>query len=358
MAHLVESMFYAGAVPWRGLGTPVEMALRAEEAIQVAGLDWHVKKMPIVAGLDERETEDRIVSVCDYDDSAYITVRMDSPLDLEGPKILGMVGADYEVIQNSDAFSFMDSIAGALKYETAGSLKGGRQIWLLASLRDTSNIIVGRNQGVSDEIKPYLLLTNTHDGSSSLRALLTTVRVACANTLGEALLGGRGEGITIRHTLSANARLKAATTTLGLTRKRIESFQEKADMYLQTTIKGVEWAAVVNLLFPPSKEGLAPRTLTSRLNLMGLMDTGVGIEGTALRGTLWGAMNAVTQYSSHESEVRGDNKAENRLNSVWFGRATDFNRKAVQYLDMIVADKGSDVINLARNQVKELEEVG
>lgn len=343
MAANVESMMYnRKQVPWHGLGTPVEGAVTTEEAIRYADLDWSVHKYQVAAVHTEGGQK---MSVSDVDQRAFVTVRMDSPRDTSGPKVLGAVGAGYNVIQNREAFNFLDSIAGELKYETCGALNGGARVWLLASLRDTPEIEVGGK----DPIHPYLLLSNTHDGSSALRAMLTTIRVVCSNTLGAALTQGRGEGVTIRHTMSAHAKLELAKDVLGLTRTQLTEWQTKADTYAATPIKVAEWLALPKLLIPSKDADVPARTRNQRAELSGLMDSGTGNDAPFMRGTVWAAMNAVTEFTSHKMEVRGD-VGESRLNSVWFGRAAEFNRKAVEFLDMIVAGRGNDVIAMSNKK--------
>lgn len=345
MAANVESMMYnRKQVPWHGLGVPVEGAVTTEEAIRHADLDWSVHKYQVAAV----HTDDgRTMRVSDIDERAYVTVRMDSARDTAGPKVLGSVGANYSVIQNRDAFNFLDSIAGELKYETCGALNGGARVWMLASLKDTPEIMVAGK----DPVHPYLLLSNTHDGSSSLRAMLTTIRVVCSNTLGAALTQGRGEGVTIRHTVSAPAKLELAKSVIGLTRAQLDAWHERANVYAKSGIKVAQWLALPKLLLPSKEVEVPTRTRNQRAELLSLMDGGTGNDAGFMRGTVWAAMNAVTEFSSHKMEVRGD-VGENRLNSVWFGRANEFNRKAVEFLDMIVAGRGDDVVAMSNKKVK------
>ena len=139
MSANVESMFYAGREkPWHGLGTQVDEAPTSADALRLAGLDWKVERKPIqVCG--GRKVDNFFANVRSSDGA-----------------VLGVVSDRYQVVQNAEAFAFTDAlIEGEVRYETAGSLMGGRKIWLLAKLPDRE--IVG------DKTEPYLCFSNTHD---------------------------------------------------------------------------------------------------------------------------------------------------------------------------------------------------
>ena len=163
MAANVETMFYTRTKPWHGLGTMVEKAPTSEAALELAGLDWQVvqKKLVTDGGI---EVPGFKANLRDTDN-----------------QVLGGVSDRYKVVQNADAFSFTDALLGeGVTYETAGSLQNGRRTWILAKL-PTRYIISG------EEITPYLVFMNSHDGSGSIKAAMTPIRVVCQNTLNLAL---------------------------------------------------------------------------------------------------------------------------------------------------------------------------
>ena len=163
MSANVETMFFTRVTPWHGLGTRVEEAPGSKEALVLAGLDWKVVQKPIF-------TEDGL-PVNGF--KANIRDR-DS-------QVLGVVTNRYKVVQNEDAFAFTDKLLGeGVTYETAGSLQDGRRTWILAKLPQRY-IISG------DEITPYLVFMNSHDGTGAIKAAMTPVRVVCQNTLNLAL---------------------------------------------------------------------------------------------------------------------------------------------------------------------------
>lgn len=164
MSAEVETMMFTGRErPWHGLGTQVEEAPDSKEALIAAGLDWDVVQRPVF-------TQDG-VKVPGY----FANVRQ------QDGSILGVVTSRYKVVQNRDAFAFTDELLGeGVRYETAGSLMGGRKTWILAKL-PTRYIIQG------EQILPYLVFSNTHDGSGAIKIAMTPIRVVCNNTLNLAL---------------------------------------------------------------------------------------------------------------------------------------------------------------------------
>lgn len=200
--HAVESMFFVGREkPWHQLGISVENAPTSDDAIRYAGLDWDVIQEPIFLGNGTKIM------------GSYCNVRSTDH------KPLGIVGDRYKIVQNSEAFSFTDALLGeGVKYETAGSLKDGKTVWLLAKMPETVKIL-------GDEIKPYLVFTNTHDGSGAVRVTLTSVRIVCNNTLNMALKNAKRVW-SARHTGSISNKLDEAMETLQFANAYIKAQKE------------------------------------------------------------------------------------------------------------------------------------
>lgn len=302
-----SSMMYVGEAPWHRLGTPLPRLATSSEALQAARLDYRVDKRPLQAVLTGRT---RVV-VEDH----FATVRMDTG------KVLGVVGGRYSVIQNREAFRFFDSLVKADEaiYETAGALGGGERIWILARLPGYVKVR-GR-----DIIKKYLLLTNSHDGSSLVRCKLTPVRVVCSNTLSVALSGSEEE-VRIRHTPSARENLTEAHKLLGLSNQLYEQLDY---IWNRMALKGVtdkQLREYVENLVPDNEEAESPtRTENIRKAILDLHESGAG-AGMA-RGTLWGAYNAVSEYTDHVQHASNPDK---RLKSAWFGSGERLKQKAFQ----------------------------
>lgn len=205
MAANVETMFFTGrTVPWHGLGTMVEKAPTSQAALKLAGLDWKVVQKKLI-------TEDGF-SIPGF----KANVR-----NLDN-RVLGVVTDRYKVVQNEEAFSFTDSLLGeGVTYETAGSLQEGRRTWILAKLPQ-KYIISG------DEITPYLVFMNSHDGTGAIKAAMTPIRVVCMNTLNLALSTAKRSWST-NHVGDIRGKLEDARYTLLY-----------ADLYMQELGKAID----------------------------------------------------------------------------------------------------------------------
>ena len=189
MAANVETMFYTREKPWHGLGTQVESAPTSKEALRLSGLDWKVEQHPIKT-VNDVVLDGFLANVRDTD-----------------KKILGVVTNKYKVVQNEEAFAFTDALLGeGVTYETAGSLQEGKKVWLLAKLPQRY-IISG------DEITPYLVFSNSHDGTAAIKVAMTPIRVVCNNTLNLALSSAKRCWATV-HAGNLTERMQDARQTL------------------------------------------------------------------------------------------------------------------------------------------------
>lgn len=233
MAVEVESMFYVRETPWHGLGTGVQEAPDSREALRLAGLDWSVVQEPIYTGRKEL-VEGYKANVRDSD-----------------RKPLGVVTDRYRVIQNREAFAFTDSLLGeGVRYETAGSLLGGRKVWLLARMPH-EYIISG------ERISPYLLFSNTHDGSGAVRVALTPIRVVCSNTLNLALVTAKRSWSMI-HTGNVRSRMKEAEDTLFLAGQYMDSLGKEFEALRKKKLSDRQVMEYIEILLP-LEEGSTPQ---------------------------------------------------------------------------------------------------
>ena len=290
------SMMYVGEAPWHGLGVKLPKLATSAEAIEAAGLNYPVDKKPMFTRIAGK----KLVEVPDH----FATVRRDTG------DVLGVVGSRYTVLPNKEAFTFFDTLVGEREaiFETAGALGEGETIWLLAKL--PGYIRIGRN----DVVNKYLLLTNSHDGRSTVRTKLTPVRVVCNNTLSAALEGAEQE-VRIRHTPSAVDKLQEAHKLLGLTN---QLYQELELIFNRMALKRIterQLLDFVKTLVPDNEEAsFNTRTENIRSKILELNESGAGAEYS--RGSLWGAVNAVSEFTDH---VQNSKDPMKRLNSVWFG---------------------------------------
>ena len=361
MSSEVESMMYTSETPWHGLGTYLgDDTVTGAAAMEGAGLDWHVglwamraappaavegttcplcSKGTVIrdkrslgcdrfrAGCDFRAPFDAEAGAVDVPD-AYAVVRNTDR------RVLGTVGADYAPLQNVDAFGLLDSLAesGEVRYHTAGSLKGGRRVWLLAEI---SSMRIEPVKG--DVSTPFLLLSNGHDGRASLRILPTAVRVVCQNTCTMALQQGNREGITIRHSGDMAAKVLTARKALGLCADAVETYAEQARELASRPMTLPAFLSFAEGLIPnPAAPASPARAEGARERLEELFEAGPGTDIKGVRGTRWAALNAVTDYSAHWRTTTGKTdgvKAANRLERLWFGpSADDLNATALQTL--------------------------
>lgn len=232
---------------------------------------------------------------------------------------LGIVGDRYQVIQNQSGLDLFDVAAqqGAIEYGKAGTFKGGAITWLQAKLSGSLSI-------AGDEVAKYLLLANSHDGSGALRILLTPIRVMCRNTLAMALRAD--VGMSIRHTLSADAKVKLAIAAVESAGHAYAQFSDVANGLHSRRLTHSQVRAYVDAVFPaPADEKASTRLENTRSKVIDLVDNGQGHY--AIRGTAWAAYNAVAEYTDHHRATRGDES--NRLESAWFGQGAAIKRRAL-----------------------------
>ena len=239
MAALVETMYSTREKPWHGLGTVVREAPTSENALRLAGLDWNVVQEAIYTPFREK-IEGFKANVRDTD-----------------RKVLGVVSDRYKVVQNVEAFSFTDELLGhGVRYETAGSLSGGRRVWLLARL-PREYIIAG------ERISPYLVFSNTHDGSGSVKVAVTPVRVVCNNTLNLALETAQ-RSFSMVHTGNISDKITEARDTLFKAESYMDRLGAEFEQLHQQKVTDAEVQKYIELLIP--MESNATRTQEKNVN--------------------------------------------------------------------------------------------
>lgn len=295
------AMAYFGETPWHGLGTKLDNPATAAEAIQAAGLNYRADLVPMI-------TEDGI-TVPDR----KAVVRSDTQ------EVLGVVGNSYVPIQNGKCFSFLDAVVaeGSVRYHTAGALGKGERIWLLAKL--SGHIQVKNTEDVTDK---YLLLSNSHNGSSALRVFFTPIRVVCANTLAIAQRKGRGQGIAIQHKGDLAAKVRQAQKVLGLAHRFYDDVQVRVDVLANHYPTTAQLKTFFETLYPDPSDGKNKRAENIRSELFRLFEEGRGQDIPNIRHSAWAAYHAVTEWVDHYRTTRTRNpgeRASRRLQSLWFG---------------------------------------
>lgn len=311
----VEAM-YADAAAWHGLGTVVEGAKTSEEAIAIAHLDWTVETGQLWGG----PSRDQLVQAPDL----RTIYRGDTGA------ILGTASKLYQPFQNAEAFAFLDSLLedGTMVYESAGSLRGGKQIWALGRLAE------GMQVG-GEEYGQYMLVTAGHDGKTGIKVLPTTVRVVCANTLSVALgLGEKERRIySISHLPGIDARLQAARDALEITTAVTRAQRERLEALLTVKLTAGEVEDVVHAIFgQPSEWSGLTRGKADRFGE--IVDEEIARNGR----TAYSMLQGITGYADHGVKVIGkgeDLRAERRFSSVFFGAGSDFKVKGIKALEEV-----------------------
>jgi phage/plasmid-like protein (TIGR03299 family) len=284
-----DTMFSAREVPWHRTGTVLPDVATAAEAIVAAGLDWPVEKRP----LGYQNEAGLWVPVEDW----YSLVR---PTD--GRVLAPSVHEIYKPFQNIEAFAFVDNITGhtGAKYETGGSLKNGREVFLTVRLENSDFSVAGM-----DPHETYLLLRTTHDGTGKISVYVVTIRVVCKNTLTWAIAGAKHTW-GIRHTHDVEGKVAEARDALKLTARYTTAFEAEAEALLDIKITDDELVHLLRQDLPDAKM----KEVTIELMMDGYR-TSPTVDG--FTGTGWGALNAVSEYVEHTKPNRSGEAAFQRL---------------------------------------------
>jgi phage/plasmid-like protein (TIGR03299 family) len=314
MAHnininLGKASFYSARVlPWHNLGQITKEAKTSKEAIELAGLDFTVDKLKLTYEFYKNSPIPRIGNV-----ERFATVRMDN-----GNYLGGIVSKDYQIIQNVEAFDFLDSLItdGELTYETAGALGNGETIFISCKL--PGEILVGK-----DNIDKYLLLTLSHDGKSSAQMMFTPIRVVCNNTLSMALNSTKNK-ISIRHSSNYKDKLDEAKKVLVKSNEAFEQYQERFDYLAKMQLSETQVKkSLANIVL--SKEELkmiadgnkfsnvvSTRKTNMLTDMMKSYNEGIGQDN--ILGTAWGVVNGLTNYYQN---VKTYNDSEQQFKKVF-----------------------------------------
>ena len=296
MSHEVETMAYAGELPWHGLGTEVSNDLTPIQMMQKAGVDWEVEQQKIVteSGL---EINDKVALVRTSDNT-----------------LLDVTGKDWKPVQNEEAFTFFSEFvaAGDMEMHTAGSLKEGRNVWALAKVKESFDVFG------EDRVDSYLLFSNPHQYGKAVDVRFTPIRVVCNNTLTFSLQSASKNSVKVGHRTAFDA--DTVKETLGLASEKFAKYKEMAQFLGSRKITAESLIQYYNDVFPTTsrKEEKTPVVSYDDMSKAAKMcydalEVQPGAQFAA--GTWWQAFNSVTYYTDH---LQGRN-SENRLHNQWFG---------------------------------------
>ena len=309
MAANVETMFYTREKPWHGLGTRVETAPTSKEALQLAGLDWKVIQKPILTE-DGTLIEGFKANVRDRDQ-----------------KVLGVVSNRYKVVQNEEAFAFTDALLGeGVRYETAGSLAEGKRTWILAMLPH-KYIIAG------DEITPYLVFMNSHDGSGAIKAAMTPIRVICQNTLNLALARAKRSWST-NHIGDIRGKMEDARNTLQLANRYMVELGKGIEQLQRVKLSDKQVLEFVEEFFPVSED----MSIQQKKNMQSLQEDmkiryfdAPDLKQVGKNGYRF--VNAVSDFATHSRPLRETANYKENL----FARTVDGNSMIDKAYNMVLA---------------------
>lgn len=315
-----DSSFSVREAPWHGLGVVLDRPpATIAEAVELSGLGWRVEREPIAVDRGDVAMADSIWDPrCEEIPGWWANVRQDTR------QVLGIVGERYRIVQNVDAFAFIDQLLGSsMQFETAGSLHGGRRVWVLARLPE--HMEVG-----GDPVRPYVLLMNSHDGSTAVVVASTPVRVVCQNTMTLALDRAR-QRYSIRHTEKVREHVHQARRVLELSVDYYRQFKALGDRLASECCTERQLRRVLEVLYPSGTDDVSDRARRSReqtrrriVELFLHGDT----RGNA-PASKWAAINAIVEYSDWIRSAASDGQR--------FARAIDDGPRKTRALELIAA---------------------
>jgi len=315
MAHQVETMAYAGETPWHGLGTRVSNDLSVDEMLEQSGLNWKVRAIPVVGKADGIEIKSDHQMLIRESDNKQLT----------------MITDKWNPVQNQEAFDFFREFvdAGSMEMHTAGSLQGGRWVWVLAKISESFELFGG------DKVDSYLLFSNPHIYGRGVEIRFTPTRVVCNNTLNLSLGNATDNKVRLNHRSTFDAEM--VKEALGIASEKMSKYKEMAQFLGSKTYKTENVAEYMKSVFPGySKKDIAqPETLTeAQIASLGLSRNAKGAldvletqpGANYAPGTWWNAYNACTYMTDH---VIGKTQ-ESRLTSAWYGLNKSVKVKALE----------------------------
>ncbi len=308
--HKFESGFFVREPAWHKLGTVLKNAPNLADGLKLAGLDWTVRQEAIFTA-DMAPIESHVLQVRSTDKSH-----------------LGVVGAGYKTLQNVDAFKWFEPLLQdkSAILESAGSLRNGRKVWILARLNTAAQEIVK-----GDAVVPYLLLAHAHDGTLAVHVQFTAIRVVCANTLGMAIgnssnAARKGKALRLKHTKSLTQGLIAAQQTIDMAKQTWNVTAQAFRAMAAKPMSGASFSLYArDVLNFPLEEELSTRSKNTIDSLQDIFENGPGLTARS-RGTVWAAYNAITDWVDHDRS-RDISKG---LESTWFGPGADIRARAFE----------------------------
>ena len=305
MAHMIETMMSVREKPWHYAQTSdvtkiIQEAPNSQEALIAAGLDWEVLSKPVCM------------------ENGVVIPGYKANVRDKDNKCLGIVSERYKIVNNRDAFAFTDALVGEtefgeVKYATAGSLNGGKKIWLLAEM-PTRKIL-------DDDIEPYICFANSFDGTGAVQVCATPVRVCCNNTMNLALNTAKRKWST-KHVGDMKSKLEEARMCLQLTDKYMNSLADEADRLANAKLYKEQVDEILNELFPIDENDSDRKKNSVQAEKDSFYVAYFMPDIAKFRETAWGAVNAMSDVITHQAPKRNTKSFnENRWGRIMDGHA-------------------------------------
>jgi phage/plasmid-like protein (TIGR03299 family) len=296
MSHNVETMAYAGEVPWHGLGVSVSNDLTPQQMLEKAGLDWTVQKHSLSTKVKGQHIKSPLKALIRSSDSSILT----------------HVGEGWNPVQNHEAFDFFHEfvLAGDMEMHTAGSLKNGQMVWGLAKVKESFDLFGG------DQVDSYLLFSNPHMYGKSIDIRFTPIRVVCNNTLTMSLNSHSKNSVKVGHRREFNA--SEVKETMGIASEKFSKYREMAEFLGSKRVTGDALIEYFNSVFPrTSGSRKVEKVEDLSRNAYACYDALEKQPGAEFaEGSFWQAFNAVTYVTDH---IQG-REDDGRLYNQWFGQ--------------------------------------
>lgn len=323
MAHNLyrNTMAFVGAKPWHMLGKEFTEKFTAEQAAAETGIGFEVKKERLY-----RQTTNKFGLTAFQPADSWVTVNGDTN------EVLGVVGSDYTPAQFKEIASFFDVIAGEMgaRFVTAGAIGKGEKLWLLAELNDYFEVVPG------DRVDPYIMFSNSHDGSSAAQARFTDIRTVCQNTFNMALRNSR-PFVSLRHSSKIAERIQIAAHMMKTHAQHLQEMGESLAKLAAYRIDDLWLDQYMAALFgnPMEVPEGAARTICEKKirTFENYLENGMGAKMPGVKGTAWGALNAAVEYADYSFPMRA---STDRVDSILWGGAFRFKQKA-QDLALVLA---------------------
>lgn len=288
-----ELTFLEKEKKWTGFGEDVSNTSSSGEALEKAGLNWKIAQQDVFT--------------MGPDGSMKLVPHTRCNVRVEDGKTLGIVGDRYRVCQNEDAFAFTDSLLGSgVRYDRAGSFYGGRRIWLSATL-PPENIM-------GDEVQPYLVFVNTHDGSGAVRVAITPHRIVCSNAINFALRTANRFWAVI-HTQDLALRMQEAQNVLDVNRHYLDELKDYGRVLADIPVDNADLPALAEAVYPLPDKDVTPKVEANialrREQLLEVYRKKDDLQD--MPKTAWRFVNAVSDYATHSKPLNGSRRSAGRV---------------------------------------------